>query len=464
MNEHRRHVPGDEGGSAIVMVLMVSMLLMGALVVALTASDFAGSLSTHYGTTSQASLAAQSGLAVELSAMRNASVFTSLPCGAFSGSLTAPGAASSYSGTVTYYPSGTNPSALTCSGGSTLGGVTAPAHSRRSCRRAPPLTARRRPCTRPIAIATTCTPAQALGYALFTTNALDLTGAATLTNSGAYVANVYSGGQLTCGNGDIMPGAVTTYGAVNFTGCCTIAGLTASGAVTLGNSATVNGNLTSYAGPLAMSGSTKVTGTATETSGTSVVGLGEDRGQHLGVGGHLHRRGDQHRPRHQDPMTVSLFQPDHAGRGELPGAQPERRHLAGSGVERGPGARRRNVRLVLQEQQQRGGRPVPDRHHHARYGRPSTTPPRARRRTPEPRPSVSTPTPFSRCKASQPRTPTPIRRRRRRSTTSRFWRAPVSPAALPPWTSPSRTRRALPRAWSSSCTRQARSRTPTLRR
>ena len=72
---------------------------------------------------------------------------------------------------------------------------------------------------------------------------------------------------MTCGNGDVVPGAVTTYGTVNFTGSCTIGGLTASGAVTLGNSATVNGNLTSYAGPIAMSGSAKVTGTATETSG-----------------------------------------------------------------------------------------------------------------------------------------------------------------------------------------------------
>lgn len=265
MTAPRRQVPDNERGSAIVMVLMVSMLLMGALVVALTVSDFSGTLSTQYGTTSQSSLAAQSGLAVELSAMRTVSLYTSLPCGAFSGSLTATGAVSSYSGTVTYYPSGTNPSALTCNG-STLGGVTAPATATIA---STGTTAHGSPTTMHeiVAIATTSTPAQALGYALYTTNSLDLTGAAALTNSGSYVANIYSGGTLTCGTGDSSPGSVTTYGAVDFTGSCSIGGLTASGAVTLENSAAVNGNLISYAGPLTMSGTTEVTGTATETSG-----------------------------------------------------------------------------------------------------------------------------------------------------------------------------------------------------
>jgi hypothetical protein len=267
----------------IVLVLVLAILLMSILAVAISTSDYAGTLSTRYGGTTQASLAAQSGLAVELSAMRAASLYTNLPCGAFSGSLTATGATSSYSGTVTYYPSGANPSALTCSG-STLGGSTAPAtatiSSTGTAPQGSPATMKEQ-----IAIATTTTPAQALGYALFTTNALNLTGAATLNNSGANTANVYSGGTMTCGNGDVVPGAVTTYGTVNFTGSCTIAGLTASGAVTLGNSATVNGNLTSYAGPIAMSGSTKVTGIATETNGAiNLSGSGRIAGNALASG------------------------------------------------------------------------------------------------------------------------------------------------------------------------------------
>jgi len=264
MTRFRIRSRSDDRGGVIVLVLVLSVLLMGILALAISTSDYAGTLSTRYGGTNQASLAAQSGLAVELSTMRAAVLYTSLPCGTFSGALTATGATSSYSGTVTYYPSGSNPSALTCSG-STLGGSTAPATatilSTGTAPQGSPATMQEQ-----VAIATTSTPAQALGYALFTTNALNLTGAATLISSGS-TANVYSGGTMKCGNGDVVPGAVTTYGTVNFSGSCTIAGLTASGPVTLGNSATVNGDLTSYGGPIAMSGSTKVTGTATETSG-----------------------------------------------------------------------------------------------------------------------------------------------------------------------------------------------------
>jgi len=264
----------DDRGSTLVLVLVLSIFLMGILAVALNKSDFSGTLSTQYGNTSQAALAAQSGLAVELGALRNVTVYTSFPCGAFSGTLSAPGATSSYAGTVTYYPSGTNPSALTCSG-STLGGSTTPATaiimSTGTAPHGSPTTMHET-----IAIATTSTPAAALGYALFTANSLDLSGAASVNNSGANIANVYSGGTLTCGTGDSIAGAITTYGAVDFTGTCSMAGLTASGAVTLANSAVVNGNVISYAGPLALSGSAKITGNATETSGNiTLAGSGK---------------------------------------------------------------------------------------------------------------------------------------------------------------------------------------------
>jgi len=264
----------DDRGSTLVLVLVISVFLIGVIAVSINTSNFSGTLSTQYGDTSQAALAAQSGLAVELSALRAVTVYTSFPCGSFSGTLSAPGATSSYSGAVTYYPSGTNPSALTCSG-STLGGSTTPATatilSTGTAPHGSPTTMEET-----IAIATTSTPAQALGYALFTANSLNLTGAATVNNSGVNVANVYSGGTLTCGTGDSIGGAVTTYGTVNFTGTCSIAGLTASGAVTLGNSAVVNGNVISYAGPLSLSGSAKITGNGTETNGNiTLAGSGK---------------------------------------------------------------------------------------------------------------------------------------------------------------------------------------------
>jgi hypothetical protein len=254
-----------DGGSVLVLVLVMSALLMGVLVATLATSDFSDTASTQYGRTSQASLAAQSGLAVELDAMRNVSAYTSFPCGSFSGSLSAPGATSSYSGTITYYPTGST-TALTCSG-STLGGSTVPATatilSTGTATSGGATTMEEQ-----VAIATTSVPAASLGYALFTTNALDLTGAATLTNATGYTANVYSGSTMTCGNGDSTPGAVTTYATVNFTGSCSVGGLTASGQVTLGNSAAINGNLISYGTSITMTGAAVVTGNATETAGT----------------------------------------------------------------------------------------------------------------------------------------------------------------------------------------------------
>ncbi len=97
-----------------------------------------------------------------------------------------------------------------------------------------------------------------------------------MSNSGSNIANVYSGGTLTCGTGDSIAGAVTTYATVDFTGTCSTAGLTASGAVTLANSAIVNGNVISYAGPLALSGSAEITGNATETNGNiTLAGSGK---------------------------------------------------------------------------------------------------------------------------------------------------------------------------------------------
>ena len=72
---------------------------------------------------------------------------------------------------------------------------------------------------------------------------------------------------MKCCGDDTVPGTVTTYATVSFTGSCTIGGLIAAGQVTLGNSATVNGNLISYGTSITMTGSAKVTGNATETSG-----------------------------------------------------------------------------------------------------------------------------------------------------------------------------------------------------
>jgi hypothetical protein len=258
----------NDAGSVLVLVMVMSVLLMGVLVATLSASDFAGTISTQYGNTSQASLAAQSGLAVELSAMRTASGYTALPCGSFSGSLSAPGAISSYSGTITYYPSGSNPTALTCSG-STLGGSTAPASatilSTGTDTHGSPTSMEE---TVNIAVPQVTNPAAALGYALFTTNALDLESAATLENSGSNIANVYSGGTLTCASSTSVPGTLTTHASISLSGGpCTTGGLISTGAITSTGAFDVNGNMTAYGGSVTLGSTTTVTGNVTATDG-----------------------------------------------------------------------------------------------------------------------------------------------------------------------------------------------------
>ncbi len=60
----------DDRGSTLVLVLVISVFLIGVIAVSISTSNFSGTLSSQYGNTSQGALAAQSGLAVELSALR----------------------------------------------------------------------------------------------------------------------------------------------------------------------------------------------------------------------------------------------------------------------------------------------------------------------------------------------------------------------------------------------------------
>lgn len=273
----------DEDGSAIILVVGLSVLLMASLTAALTAANYADTLSTRYSNSAQASLAAQSGVAAQLSAMRGVTAYANLPCGAFSGTLTALGATSAYSGTVTYYPAGSNPTALPCTG-SVLGGSTAPATativSTGTAPHGSPLTVEAK-----IAVATTTTPTAALGYALYTANALNLAGQATVNSSTGNIANVYSGGTLSCGEGDYIAGTATTYAPVNISGECVLGGLTGSGPVTLSNGVQVTGNVVAYGAPLTLSGNVQITGNATDTAGaTSLSGSAQISGNAYSYG------------------------------------------------------------------------------------------------------------------------------------------------------------------------------------
>ena len=289
----------EDDGQALILVLIVTMMLIASLVVALRTDQTALNQSTGFKAGSQGEMAAQTGLATELTSMRNTSGYTALPC-SLSGSLSVPGATSSYSVSVAYAANGT---ALTCTGsGSTVGGTTAPtsatltssgkaAHGSKAIMK------------EDVTIAVSSSTNAALGYAIFTANNLDLEGAAVL-NTGVAVPDVYVGEQLTCTNGTNSSGSLVTYYAVDLTGNCHFGGnLTSANGVTLENSTGVGGNVISYGGSISLSGSATIGGNATETKGNIGVPNGTIDGNadasgtiSVSGGGHIHGTQTQNDP------------------------------------------------------------------------------------------------------------------------------------------------------------------------
>jgi hypothetical protein len=269
---HRLERQTDDKGQAMVLVLVISAMLVASLVMTLASARAGISQSIGFKAGFQGEMAAQTGLATELTAMRNASSYSTLPC-SLTGSLGVTGATSTYTTTVAYSANGT---ALTCTGsGSTLGGSTAPTNATLTSTGKAPYgsTAVMK---EDVTIAVSASSGPALGYAIFTSNDLDLENAAVLS-TGTSVPNIYAGAQLTCANGTTSTGSVITYDSVDLTGSCSFSGsLTSASYVEMGNSAGVAGNVVSYGGNstcagICLSGSATIGGTATEYAGNIAV-------------------------------------------------------------------------------------------------------------------------------------------------------------------------------------------------
>jgi hypothetical protein len=259
MNANLKERRRDEQGQALVLVLVISVLLVGLLAVAFSTSAANLSLSTRYGSSSQASLAALGGLNAEYATMKNATSYSSFPCG-LSGTVSVSGAASSYSVGVQYYANSTS---LTCPPATPPTSATLT-----STGRAPygsPTVMQEN-----LAISASQTPASAaLGYAIFTEGNLTLYNDAQVDEvSTTNPPNIYSGQTLTCDNGSLSEGNLITYQPIDLANNCQISGgLTAAGQVTLENSVGIGGNLTSYGGGITMTGNPLVGGNAMETNG-----------------------------------------------------------------------------------------------------------------------------------------------------------------------------------------------------
>lgn len=234
-----------DDGVVLVLVLVMSLLLVAAVSAALASSSSSLGLASRYRSSEQSGLAARSGLSAVLADMRNQGAYTTFPC-SLSGSLGLSGAASSYSVSVAYSSS---TSALTCAG-STLGGSTPPTSAKVvSTGTAPHASATVMEEDLSISAANTVL-SQALGYAIFTSANLSMTGNNNLyQTAGQPPPNIYVGNQLTCTNGDFMAGSVTVFAPITLANNCTMQGsLAATGSVTLANSASVGGSVTSYGG------------------------------------------------------------------------------------------------------------------------------------------------------------------------------------------------------------------------
>jgi hypothetical protein len=258
---HLRNRPDD--GQALIIVLVVSILAIAAIGIAFTTARAGINESIGFKQGTQGEMAAQTGLAYELTAMRNATAYTALPC-SLTGSLGVSGAASTYSVAVSYSANGT---ALSCTGsGSTLGGTTTPTNATLTS------TGKARYGStsimkQDVSIAQSAGTEQALGYAIFTPNNLDLQNAAVL-NTGVGVPNIYAGEQLTCDNGTNSSGSVITYYPATLSNACSFSGsLTANGLVTMENSASVGGDVISYGAGITMTGNASIGGNATATGG-----------------------------------------------------------------------------------------------------------------------------------------------------------------------------------------------------
>lgn len=289
----------DDEGSAMLVVLVVSMLVVAAVAAAAGLSTAGLSFAGSYNSTQQAALAAQSGLNATVAAMDSVGDNSSLPCPSYSGQLSASGAASSYSVRLIYYGYQTDspgmPSALSCSDvqsddytltAATLTSAGVAAHGLETVMRADVQIEQG-------------TPLQALDYALYTDYSLDLANGANICQTGSTSCsggtgpkpNIYDGatsGVVTCPNGVLSEGSILIYQSLQTSGACTIDGSAeVEGYVALANGdgcsrPTIGGDLyafgvdpnkkdSSYKDGIYMSGNTCVAGTARATDGN--IGL-----------------------------------------------------------------------------------------------------------------------------------------------------------------------------------------------
>ncbi|HEV8063552.1 MAG TPA: hypothetical protein VGP46_01915, partial [Acidimicrobiales bacterium] len=244
MLDRLRGAKHDDAGQTFVILVIVSMVLVGALAVALSSAVAGIGFANRDQGSLQSQLAANSGLEAELAAIRGAASPSAFPC-ATQGGLSITGAASTYSATATYFAA--NGTSIACSGANaTLGSSVSPASATvvstgRAASTGQVVTAEAN-----LSIVTKSSLSGALGYAIFSSSNLSLTNAATLNQAGSSgpSPNIYVGQTLTCNNGTSSQGGLTVFSPMSLSNSCSFSGdVVTTGQASLSNSASIGGSL-----------------------------------------------------------------------------------------------------------------------------------------------------------------------------------------------------------------------------
>jgi hypothetical protein len=269
----------DDAGQALILVLVVTGLVV-ILLTAVVGSVVSGlATSTQYTRTNQAQLAAQTGVATELAAMRSVATWVALPCSG-SGNIALAGATSSYSVAITYFGAGNQ---LTCNG-STLGGTTPPSLAHLvSTGTATGGWSSHVVADASIAVAAAIDPFP--GYAIFTHGVADFTNVTLIDKSTYGDANVYADGLVSCNNAITEQGTLITYDSVdvlNLHNTCTFSNVVSAGPVAMSNGSNISGNVTSYG--TSTSGGCSGTWGICVSNGITVGGNATAIGPNAGIG------------------------------------------------------------------------------------------------------------------------------------------------------------------------------------
>ncbi len=294
MDARFNRVYRDDAGQALILVVIVSLLVLGALAVATSVTVGSLGLSSQYNRSSQASLASLSGLNALRAIMKKATLYSDLPCyhqaSPDTGTPGIPGSASSYSVWVQYY-SATGVDHCTGSIGSvsfTKGNPTAATLTSTGTNPRGSQTVMQED----VAISPSNNNSQVFGNSIFTVNGNQtFAGGAEIYENGAAnePANLYigPGGTLDCTAAITVEGSLLSYATagVSLPNCYIDGNVTANGPVTMQSDSTVGlsscetyatpcGNVIAYGGgiDLGPKGTAQIYGNATATGGDILLG------------------------------------------------------------------------------------------------------------------------------------------------------------------------------------------------